>query len=183
MSLAPVERMSIEDFLSWVSGQDDGRFELIDGFVIAMAPERAEHMRGKQDAYIALRSAIAQSRVPCEAFADGLAVKIDNHNSLIPDALVNCGERIAGGQQVAPNPIIVVEVLSPSTQHIDKARKLLDYFRVPGLVHYVIIDMAKKAVIHHRRKGEDSIDTMLVRKGQLSFDPPGISISIEDILG
>jgi Uma2 family endonuclease len=41
----------------------------------------------------------------------------------------------------APNPVIVVEVLSPSTRGIDTTVKLADYFRVSGLRHYVIVDL------------------------------------------
>ena len=45
----------------------------------------------------------------------------------MPDALVNCGESVAREAMVAPNPIIVVEVLSPTTRSLDKTIKLADF--------------------------------------------------------
>jgi Uma2 family endonuclease len=175
--------MTVDEFLEWADGQDEGRYELFDGIVIAMAPQRALHVRGKEAAQAELRAAIARGDVRCESFLDGLAVRIDVSTSFVPDIVVNCGDRVEDNQMVAPNPVIVVEVLSPSTQQVDKSRKLIGYFRVPGLVHYLIVDVEKRAIIHHRRKDENSIDTILIRKGAIALDPPGITIQAEHLLG
>jgi Uma2 family endonuclease len=183
MEAAPKQRMTVDEFLDWTSSQDDGRYELLDGLVVAMAPERADHGRGKFDAATAFWAAIIRGGVPCEAFVDTLAVRIDAGTSFVPDVLVNCGERIAGGDMLAARPVIVVEVLSPSTKHIDKAQKLLGYFQVPGLIHYLIVDIEKRAIIHHRRKNENLIETTLIRNGTIALDPPGIAVEAEQLLG
>jgi len=52
-----------------------------------------------------------------------------------PDALVYCGEKLPGSAVEAPNPIIVVEVLSASTRHIDASAKLAGYFRIASVSH------------------------------------------------
>ena len=83
----------------------------------------------------------------------------------------------------ASEPVIVVEVLSPSTKHIDKTKKLQSYFRVPAVQHYLIIDMSNRAVVHHKRQSDDLILTALVRKGDIVLDPPGLTIALEDLLG
>jgi Uma2 family endonuclease len=183
MALAPKQTMTVDEFLEWADTQDEGRYELFDGVVIAMSPQRAFHVRSKETAQAELRAAIARKNAPCESSLDGLAVRIDEKTSFVPDIVVNCGERVADIQMVAPNPVIVVEVLSPSTQQVDKSRKLIGYFRVPGLIHYLIIDVEKRAIIHHRRKGETSIDTTLIRKGTIALEPPGIEIQAERLLG
>jgi Uma2 family endonuclease len=110
-------------------------------------------------------------------------MRVDERTSCVPDAVVNCGEPIEDGAMTAPNPIIVVEVLSPSTRQIDKSAKLLDYFRVPGLIHYLIVDVARRAVIHHRRKADDAVETTLVRQGRIALDPPGIGVDTTALLG
>src|ERR1019366_4655743 len=98
-------------------------------------------VEAKQRAFRALETAIQRSGIACQALIDGLAVAVDDVTSHIPDALVNCGDRGAPDSMIAPHPVIVVEVLSPSTRNIDKTVKVADYFRVPGLSHYLIIDL------------------------------------------
>jgi Uma2 family endonuclease len=183
MSLTPKQGTTVDEFLDWASAQDEGRYELVDGVVVAMAPQRVLHVRGKSDAQIAFRAAIVRAGNQCESFPSGLAVRIDATTSFVPDIVVNCGDRVADDLMVAPNPVIVVEVLSPSTQQVDKSRKLVGYFRVPGLIHYLIVDIEKRAIIHHRRKDENSIDTTLIRKGAIVLDPPGITVEAEQLLG
>src|SRR3712207_9097062 len=59
----------------------------------------------------------------CEAFADGMTVEIGEDYDYEPDAVVNCGDRLHPDVVAAPNPVIVVEVLSPSTQSTDTGAK------------------------------------------------------------
>lgn len=82
---------------------------------------------------------------------------------------------------IAPNPVIVVEVLSPSTGKIDKTVKRADYFRVPAVMHYVIVDLMDRRVLHDRRLPNGDIGPAVVT-GELVFDPPGITIAVESFL-
>ena len=79
---------------------------------------------------------------------------VDDETSYDPDALVNCGEPGARDAMIAPKPVIVVEVLSPSTLELDKTTKLADYFRVPSLTHCLIVNLERREVLHHRRTSE-----------------------------
>ncbi len=141
MNNLAVKRMTMSEFLAWADTQEDGRYELIDGQPVTMTPEHLEHVQAKQRAANALETAIRRAAVGGEAFVAGLAVVIDEATGYVPDALVNCGEPVARNSMTAPNPVIVVEVLSPSTRGIDTTVKLADYFRVSGLRHYVIVDL------------------------------------------
>src|ERR1051326_6054313 len=152
MNVSAIKRMTVPEFLAWAETQERGRYELVRGQVVAMSPERAEHARGKLLAANALNASIRRAGIPCEAFVDSLAVRIDEETAYEPDALVNCGDPVPGDSMTAQNPVIVVEVLSPSTHNIDKTTKLADYFRVPGLHHYLIIDLARRHVVHYRRQ-------------------------------
>ncbi|MDZ4790044.1 MAG: Uma2 family endonuclease [Hyphomicrobiales bacterium] len=62
---------------------------------------------------------------------------------------------------VVTNPVIVVEVLSPGTKHIDKAAKLLGYFSIATVQHYLIVDTEKEMIIHHARASGDLIETRI----------------------
>ena len=121
-----------------------------------MSPERIEHARIKSRVWAALDRAIREAKLPCEALPDGITIEVDADTDYEPGAIVNYGPPAAGDAIAAGNPIIVVEVLSPSTEHIDLADKLADHFRVPTIQHYLIVRARRREVIHHRRSGSAS---------------------------
>ena len=170
--------VSREAFRRWYE-QQSGRYERIDGQIVAMAPERVAHARVKSAVWLALRRAVSAVGVPCEAMADGLAVETGD-SDYEPDALVNCGPRMAGDAVAATNPVIVVEVLSPGTASADTGAKLAGYFQVPSIAHYLIVHPTKRVITHHRRSGS-GIETRILVGGVIGLDPPGIQISVEEI--
>lgn len=173
--------MTVEEFLAWAETQDEGRFELDDGQVVAMSPEQAQHLRVKGAVFLALVSAIKRASLPCEAFPDGATVRIDAHTAFEPDALVNCGQRMSDADLVAPAPVILVEVLSPSTGYRDNAHKLANYFRVASIQHYLIVDSETRRIVHHKRSLGDALETRIFASGPIKLDPPGMEISGEDV--
>lgn len=177
---AAAKRMDAEEFLSWVVTQEKGRYELYGGEIFAMAPERAGHAAAKFNAARALADAVARAGVPCQAFVDGLGVRIDDRTVYEPDALVNCGEPVPPESLLAPAPMIVVEVLSPTTHGVDTSIKLTDYFRLSSVMHYLIVDLQHRLALHYRRDGA-LIVLAVVDKGDLVLDPPGLSIKLDDI--
>src|ERR1051326_4503266 len=69
--------------------------------------------------------------------------------------------------------MIVVEVLFPSTRRNDLTRKLVGYFQVHSVQHYLIFWADQQRVIHHRRRNESGeIDTRIVTSGEIRLDPP-----------
>lgn len=80
-----------------------------------------------------------------------------------------------------PRPVIVVEVLSPSTQRIDLAQKLEGYFRLPSVAHYLMVDPARPSVIHHARGEGNTILTKIVADGRIVLDPPGLELALSEI--
>ena len=116
--------MDVPAFLAFAERQERGRFELWRGEVVAMAPERVEHVRAKFAISRALAAAIGKAGLSCEAFVDGLSVAIDSETAYEPDALVNCGERIPTGSMLAPAPVVVIEVVSPTSLKRDTSLKV-----------------------------------------------------------
>ena len=111
----------------------------------------------------------------------GPTVRFDARHAVEPDALVYFGARGARGALEIPNPSIVVEVLSPSTARHDLSLKLAGYFRLPSLVHYLIIDPDKPQLIHHRRGEDGIIVTRVVDGGSLRLDglPDGAALDVD----
>ena len=175
------ENMSASAFLEWAKAQESGRYELIGGEIVAMAPERVEHAHVKFQVAKALDAAIAAAKLPCRAFVDGPGVKIDDATVFEPDALVNCGQPIQRGSLIAPNPVIVVEVISPTSAKRDSAVKFTSYFRHAGVRHYLIAVMEDQSVIQHSRGEGDKLMSRIARNGdRLTLDPPGIEVAVSD---
>lgn len=174
-------RYSREEFRHWCAAQPRGRYERVDGRIVAMAPERGAHLRVKGAVYRALDRAVAVAGVGCQALPDGATVETGD-SDYEPDALVNCGTPMADDAIAAPNPVIIVEVLSPGTASTDTGGKLADYFRVPSVAHYLIVHPVRRMVTHHRRAGA-GIDTLVVVGGPITMDPPGIVVTVEELYG
>lgn len=173
-------RMTRDEYRRWAEQQPKGRFELVGGEVTAMAPERIRHARVKGRTFELLDQAVRQANLPCEALPDGVTVEVGEDTDYEPDAVVNCGERLDPDAIAAPNPVIVVEVLSPSTKGTDAGAKLADYFRLPSVQHYLMVDTRRPEIVHHRRAG-DRIETRIVTSGPIALDPPGFAITVEDV--
>jgi Uma2 family endonuclease len=172
--------MTREEFLAWVDQQPSGRFERIDGIVVAMAPERASHNRCNHAAYDALRRAAREAGLTsCEAFGDGMMVPIEN-SDFGPDALLRCGARLPGDATKVSDPLVLVEVLSPDSGTRDRATKLRAYFKLPSLQHYMIVWPDEPRIVHHARLPTDQIATQVFSSGDIRLDPPGITVTVEE---
>ena len=184
MTALPQRKMTVEEFVAWLGTlEGPDRYELDAGERVAMAPGNVQHVRAIGRVYIGLTAAIGRLGLPCEAFLDGPGVIADEMTYYIPDVSVNCGERVPDDAGYLSNPVIVVEVLSPSTKRLDKHAKLRGYFRVSSIQHYVVIDIAERVVFHHRRAEGGLILTAILREGDLALDPPGLTISASDMFG
>jgi Uma2 family endonuclease len=171
-------RMTADEFLAWAMEQPEGEhYELVDGEVIGMAPERLSHARIKGIVFQALRLAIRTAGVACEAVPDGMSVRVDAETVFEPDAMVYCGPRLDGNAIEVPAPAIVVEVVSPSSHKRDSGTKLESYFRIDSVRHYLIVTIRNRAVIHHERNEHGNITTRIIRDGPIRLDPPGIELT------
>jgi len=141
----PELRMSREEYRRWAEVQLKGRFERIDGVVVTMAHEGANHADRKALIWLALRHAVAASGLPCHVFGDGMTVEVDD-SDFEPDAILHCGDPLPGDAVAVPEPMVVVEVLSPSTRGGDLTQKLVAYFQVPSVRHYFCLLYTSRCV-------------------------------------
>jgi Uma2 family endonuclease len=181
MNIAHQERMTADEFVAWAMRQELGRYELIDGAVVRMNPERLAHADVKLNLAIALRAAFKLAGLEGHVLGDGMAVRINETTVHEPDALVRCGPPLDDETTLITDPIIVAEVLSPSTGPVDTGLKLLNYFTVPSVQHYLVVNTTKSTVLHYAR-GVDGQPTLhIVSEGALRLDPPGLEIALADL--
>jgi Uma2 family endonuclease len=172
--------MTVEEYLAWGASQPERvRAELINGQIVVMAAEQLKHVKTKFAVASALNMAIIRAGILCHALTDGAAIRIDEHTAYEPDACVYCGEELPGEAMVVPAPVIVAEVLSPTSRHHDTSAKLIGYFKLPSVAHYLVVDPDLRTVTHYTR--DDAPATL--RDGTLRLDPPGIELAVADLLG
>ena len=109
-------RMTVDEFLKWDS--DDGfRYELVDGEPRAMAPASTLHGFLQNELGSLIRNHLLEKASGCEVVANPGVVPrlLSEHNVRIPDLAVTCSP-LAAGQATLPDPVLVIEILSPSNQ-------------------------------------------------------------------
>jgi Uma2 family endonuclease len=173
--------MTVDEFLAWGAAQESGRYELEDGAVLAMSPERAGHWKTKLAAAIALRDAVIKAGLPCHAVPDGATVRIRDRTAYEPDALVYCGEEVPRNALEVSNPIIIAEVVSPATAMRDVQAKLQGYFGLASLHHYLIMNPETLMVTHHSRMERNEMRTRIVSDGVLDLDQPGLQLNVASL--
>jgi Uma2 family endonuclease len=191
MTALPQHKMTVDEFYAWAEQQpkEAGKFELHDGVVVMrhgpvgqQQSERAGHWEAKTAIGIALRDAIRTAGLPCFMAIDGPSVRVGERRTFQPDVLVYCGERVPRDALEVPDPLIIVEVLSPGTKDKDHGIKAEGYFSLPSLQHYLIVDPDRPSLIHHRRTGEDRFETRFVHEATLRLDPPGLAVDLHEVL-
>ena len=181
MTALPIHKMTVAEFLPWAMAQPKGRYELVRGEVVEMAAERARHVIVKGNVFRALQEAVRRAGLPCTVFTDGITVVIDDDTSYEPDAVVQCGTSVDLDSLVAEKPMIVVEVISPSSEKTDAAGKLADYLTVESIAHVLIVDPVRLLAVHHQRGEGGAIATRIVRGGEeLRLGPPGLALAISE---
>ncbi len=185
VSLVPDVRMNVEEFLAWSNlhpEPEDQRYELVDGEVVAVSRlEGVEHNRAKWAAYRALDDAAEAAGLPCPVFLKGIGIAINDNTIRLPDVVVQSGVGSDGDVVIVEEPLIVVEVASQAINPLGS--KLIEYFSVTSIRHYLISVLKSRAVIHHRRNERGSFDTRIVKEGDIVLDPPSLSVSVAAFLG
>ncbi len=182
MSIVLPKRMTVDEFLAWAVRQEKGRYELFKGQVVMQQPQTWRHAELRVQIYNLLVAAIERSCVPYFAGPDGMTVRIGEDEAFEPDALVAPLPRPEGLDLEIPNPVLVVEVLSPSSVKRDLTDKVAGYSRVPSIEHYLVLDPEEHEVIWYRRAASGGLQPPItVGEGTLDLDPPGIALAVAEI--
>ncbi len=156
--------LTADEFIAWAMDRPDGeRWELASGELVAMAPERVVHARTKLRITESLLSAVRNAGLPCEVFGDGMAVQVDDSTVYEPDALLRCGPPLADDVVKITDPVVLVEVVSPSSRGRDTGAKLADYMRIPTVRDYLVVRTNDRTIIHHARSPDGTIRTRILR--------------------
>lgn len=132
-------RLTVEEYLAWEETNFE-KHEYIDGEVRCMAGATGRHNRIMSNTNTAIGRQLDDS--DCFLLSSEMRVKASASRYVYPDLSAVCGEEefARESQMELVNPVIVIEVTSPSTLDIDRGEKKDFYFEVPSIQAYLIID-------------------------------------------
>ncbi|NVO16832.1 MAG: Uma2 family endonuclease [Rhodoplanes sp.] len=176
--------MTVSAFLAWAEAHaEPPHVELIDGQIVAVAPEGSAHNRTKFKTARVLQHALDAAGLAGETFTNGMLVPIDAGTAYEPDAMVRCGAPLPGAGMIVTDPVIVAEVVSPRSAQRDTGAKLIGYFKLASVRHYLVIDPDGRIVTHHARAADSIIVASTLTAGALRLDPPGLVVEVADLFG
>ena len=141
-----------EEYLAWERKQPF-KNEYHKGQIIAMSGASRWHNRITVDLTIQLGNQLMDGE--CEVFAGEMRVRTSPEVSYFyPDVIVVCGEpRFEDDTfDTLLNPIVVIEVLSPSTAAFDRGEKFEHYKQIASLAEYILISQDRVCVEHYCRQ-------------------------------
>lgn len=150
----PVQRKTYAEYLA---AERDAtiKHEFVDGQIVAMAGGTPEHARLAANVVAALVSALRGRR--CGVFSSDLRVHIPaTGRSTYPDVTVVCDEKQTADidEDAIINPVVIVEILSPTTEASDRGEKFAHYRRLEALQEYVLVSQDQPRVEVYRREGD-----------------------------
>jgi Uma2 family endonuclease len=175
MSEPAIRPMTLDEFLRWDDGTDT-HYELIGGFPVAMASPSAAHRMLAARLVSRIEAALG-SRRPCNAQGDAGVIRPDRADTYFEaDIAVTC-ERHEFGQQAINAPLLIVEILSPSTERHDRRVKLPVYRQIETVQEILLIASDALYAELHRRAGAQWI-TEILRGDQAPLALTSVGIEI-----
>ena len=158
MGLKEIDYQSINEYTAF-EYSTEAKHEYEKGKILMMTGGTINHGILCGNVYNELRRGIEKDSSSCRVIGSEVRIHIEKAESIVyPDAMVICGdiETSAEDKDAVTNPILIVEVLSKSTESYDRGDKFYKYRQLPSLKEYILIDQ-EKAVVETFYKREETI--------------------------
>lgn len=152
MSARPEFFLTAQDYLAW-ERQQETRHEYLDGHVFAMTGASRRHNLLCGNLFAAIHRQLRGK--PCEIYANDMRVKVSESGMYTyPDLAAACGEPRFEDQAIDTllNPVLIVEVLSDSTERYDRGVKFTHYRSLPSLREYLLVAQTECRVEQYARQ-------------------------------
>jgi len=168
--------LSIQDYLTQEL-HSDVRHEFVAGQIFAMGGASRNHNRIVRNLTAALHAHLRGG--PCEVFASDMKVSIEAVQSFYyPDVVVTC-DPTDREEYFVTRPTLIIEVLSPTTEVLDRREKWLNYRRLASLQEYVLIAQGKPMIEVLRRSGEQTWERQTYTIGdEVEFNSIGLRLAV-----
>jgi Uma2 family endonuclease len=160
-------RMTVSEFLTWDDGTET-RYELMDGWAVAMSPPFEPHGRIAGNAWGEIDRRL-ECRPPCCALVEG-GIWLSDKDYYVADVVATCAPPSEDGY--VAEPFLIVEVVSDSHARTKALGKIQDYIALPSVREIWLIDSRKRWVQQWRRAGADTWIVTLPLSGAVAFESP-----------
>ncbi len=174
-----VPTMTRDQFFDWAEAQ--GARHEFDGFEpVAMTGGNLNPNRIAFNIHRTLHSRLIGSG--CEPLGLDAGVATIGDSVRYPDAVVTCSPT-QGGSRLVPNPVVVFEVISPTSGHVDRIVKVREYAAVDSIRRYVIVESASIGLTVHERQaaGQKWTVTTVMADDLLPLSEIGVEIPVAEI--
>ena len=171
-----IRRMTVEEFLAWQTEQDQ-LYELVDGLPVAMAGAKLRHDRVTANAIRDIGNQLRAANSPCDAFTDDVSVLTPVRRVRRPDVSVLCLP-FDEEATITDRLRLVVEVLSESTEHVDRLFKLGEYQSMPSIDYIVMVDPTRVEVGFWCRDATGAWQSQWLREPGSIVEMPQLGLSI-----
>ena len=173
---AVTKPMTLEAFLDWESRQEL-KYEF-DGFQpVAMTGGTAAHARIQFNLLGLLFARLRGHR--CEGYGSELKIQVAGRIRY-PDAFIVCSP-VEADAIVVHDPVVVFEILSPSTSDVDHFEKNLEYRDTPSIQRYVILEQSRRGATVFARIGGDWIGHVLTGNDTLELPEVETTLPVADL--
>ncbi len=118
---------------------------------------------------------------PCAVFNSDIRLQLSKSRYVYPDVSVSCDQRDLERGNTIHYPCIVIEILSPGTEVIDRVKKLRYYREHPTIQAYIMIDSQKVSVEMYRRVSKGWMLETFDLNDTLEIEDLAIQIPIEEV--
>jgi Uma2 family endonuclease len=179
MNVAIQKPWTPQRFLDWAETQDQ-RYEFDGTRPVAMTGGSAGHNRITTNIHAALRARLRGT--PCSYYGPDLGVHTIDSKIRYPDALITC-TKFRRTEKLAPNVVVVFEVVSPTSGGLDRIEKVREYETVPSILRYIIVESSTPGLqVLHRNNGESPWTAhALTRDEVLAIPEVGIEVPVAEI--
>jgi Uma2 family endonuclease len=180
MSTEALKRYTVEEYLA-LERVAETKSEFFDGEIFAMAGGSEAHSHIA--ANLIRRVGNALDGRPCRVYTSDMRVKTPTGLYTYPDASVMCGKPEFEGDQrdILLNPVVIFEVLSPSTEAYDRGRKFQNYREIPSLMAYVLVSQDRKLMEQFARGAVGTWSYTAASTGSLEIPALEITLNVEEI--
>lgn len=173
----PEEYLTLEESAEY-------RSEYYQGEIFAMSGGSANHNRIAGNVYMSLRERLEGKS--CEAFITDMRLLVKKNGLYTyPDVMVICGQLkyVKGRTDTVTNPVLIVEVLSESTQAYDRGAKFELYRALETLQDYVLIDQARVYVeyFHKLADGRWVLTELSQIEAVLALESVGVELPLSQV--
>lgn len=151
------QRVSFDDFEEMLLMKpEEEKWELINGILVkSMVGARWEHHQLVSNVDFALRNHVLKMGRPCVVFRETFFLKQRSDDlAALPDVMVRCGDRLTPNQTSIDDPLVLIEVVSLTSEKRDRMDKRAAYQALPSLQHYVLIERDRMFVDVYTRKDD-----------------------------